>query len=39
MKANHPEIEQRINEDMEIKPEIEEALKAATSEFKQTVTY
>jgi len=39
MKASRPEIEQRINEDKEIKPETEDVLKTATSEFKQTVTF
>ena len=37
--TNHPEIEQRINEDKEIKAETEESLKAAIAEFKQTITY
>ena len=39
MQTNHPELEQRINEDKEIKPEIEEALKATIMEFKQGSTY
>jgi len=32
--TNHPEIEQRINDEKEIKPDIEEVLKAAIREFK-----
>ncbi len=39
MESNHPEIERRINEDLEIKPETEEALQAAIKEFKQGATY
>ncbi len=39
MESNHPEIEKRINEDLEIKPETEEALQAAIKEFKQGATY
>ena len=38
MEANHPELEQKINDDKEIKPEIEEALKAAILEFKEGST-
>jgi len=34
METNHPELEQKINEEKEIKPETEEALKAAILEFK-----
>ncbi|MBA7503644.1 ATP synthase subunit alpha [subsurface metagenome] len=39
METNHPELEQKINEDKEIKPETEEALKAAIEEFKGGTTY
>jgi F-type H+-transporting ATPase subunit alpha len=39
METNHPELEQKINEDKEIKPETEEALKAAIQEFKQSTVY
>ncbi|PIZ27350.1 MAG: F0F1 ATP synthase subunit alpha, partial [Chloroflexi bacterium CG_4_10_14_0_8_um_filter_46_9] len=39
MEANHPELEQKINDDKEIKPETEEALKAAIQEFKEGATY
>jgi len=39
MGTTHPELEKRINEDKEIKPEIEEALKAAIMEFKGGSTY
>jgi len=39
MGTTHPELEQKINEDKEIKPEIEEALKAAIMEFKGGSTY
>ena len=39
MQTSHPELEQRINEDKEMKPEIEEVLKAAITEFKQGSTY
>jgi hypothetical protein len=35
METSHPELEQKINEAMEINPEIEEALKAAIQEFKE----
>lgn len=34
METNHPELEQKINDDKEIKPESEEALKSAIEEFK-----
>jgi len=34
METNHPELEQKINDDKEIKTEIEEALKSAIEEFK-----
>jgi F-type H+-transporting ATPase subunit alpha len=36
METNHPELEQKINDDKEIKPETEEALKAAILEFKES---
>jgi F-type H+-transporting ATPase subunit alpha len=35
MESNHPDIAQRINKDLEIKPDMEESLKAAIKEFKQ----
>ncbi len=35
METNHPELEQKINDDKEIKPETEEALKKAIKEFKK----
>jgi F-type H+/Na+-transporting ATPase subunit alpha len=38
MAANHPEIEGKINKDLELKPETEEALKSAIAEFKQGST-
>ena len=39
MKTSHPEIEQKVNEDNEIKPDTKEALEKAISEFKQGSTY
>jgi F-type H+-transporting ATPase subunit alpha len=39
MGTSHPEIEQKINEDNEIKPETEEVLKTAIGQFKQTVAF
>jgi F-type H+-transporting ATPase subunit alpha len=39
METNHPEINQRIVTDKEIKPETEDALKKAISEFKQSASY
>ena len=39
METNHPELEQKINDDKEIKPETEEALKKAIGEFKKGTTY
>jgi F-type H+-transporting ATPase subunit alpha len=39
MKINHPEIEQKINDDNEIKPDTKEALEKAIAEFKQGSTY
>jgi F-type H+-transporting ATPase subunit alpha len=38
METNHPGLEQHINEDMEMKPETEEALKSAIQEFKEGST-
>jgi F-type H+-transporting ATPase subunit alpha len=38
METNHPEVEQKINDDKEIKPETEEALKAAIKEFKEQLS-
>jgi len=35
MEINHPELEQKVNDDKETKPETEEALKAAIKEFKE----
>ncbi|MGA2670739.1 MAG: F0F1 ATP synthase subunit alpha [Dehalococcoidia bacterium] len=35
METNHPELEQKINDDKETKPETEEALKKAIKEFKE----
>jgi len=39
VQTRHPELEQGIARDKEIKPETEEALKAAIMEFKQGSTY
>ncbi len=39
METNHPKINQRISTDKEIKPETEEMLKSAISEFKKSVAY
>ncbi len=39
METNHPKITQRILTDKEIKPETEEMLKSAISEFKKSVAY
>jgi len=39
MKINHPEIEEKINDDNEIKPDTKEALEKAIAEFKQSSTY
>lgn len=39
MESNYHELEQRINDDMEIEAETEEALKAAILEFKGGTTY
>ena len=38
MGTNHPELEQRINDDKEIKTETEEALKSAILEFRESAT-
>jgi F-type H+-transporting ATPase subunit alpha len=38
METNHPELEQKINDDKEIKTETEEALKAAIKEFKEQLS-
>jgi F-type H+/Na+-transporting ATPase subunit alpha len=39
METNHPELEQKINDDKEIKTETEGALKKAIEEFKKGTTY
>jgi F-type H+-transporting ATPase subunit alpha len=39
MKTSYPDIEQRINEDKEIKPDTEDALRKAISEFNEGSTY
>jgi len=39
METNHPEINQRILTDKEIKPETDETLKSAISEFKKSAAY
>jgi F-type H+-transporting ATPase subunit alpha len=39
METNHPEIEKKINTEYEIKPETENLLKAAITEFKQGSTF
>jgi len=39
METNHPGVAQRIVADKEIKPETEQALKKAISEFKQSASY
>ncbi|MBW2005220.1 MAG: F0F1 ATP synthase subunit alpha [Deltaproteobacteria bacterium] len=39
MKTSHPEIEQKVNQDKEIKPDTKEALEKAISEFKEGTTY
>ena len=38
METSHPELEQKINDDKEIKPETEEALKAAIKAFKEQLS-
>jgi F-type H+-transporting ATPase subunit alpha len=39
MKTSYPDIEQRINEDKEIKPDTEDALRKAVSEFNEGSTF
>jgi F-type H+-transporting ATPase subunit alpha len=39
MASSHPELGQQIEDKKEITPEIEEGLKAAIGEFKQTMPY
>jgi F-type H+/Na+-transporting ATPase subunit alpha len=39
METSHPELEQKINDDKEIKPETEETLKKAIGEFEKGTTY
>jgi len=39
MKTSHPEIEQKVNDDKEIKPDTKEVLEKAMAEFKQGSTY
>ncbi len=39
METNHPEIEKKINTEYEIKPEAENLLKTAITEFKQGSTF
>ena len=39
IETNHPEINKRILTDKEIKPETDEALKSAISEFKKSAAY
>ncbi len=39
MKTSHPEIEEKVNDDKEIKPDTKEALEKAISEFKESSTY
>ena len=39
MKTSHPDIEKKINEDKEIKPDTEDALRKAVSEFSTGTTY
>jgi F-type H+-transporting ATPase subunit alpha len=38
MESSHPDLEQKINDDKEIKPETEEALKAAIKVFKEQLS-
>ena len=35
MQTNHPEVESKINKELELKPETEEIIKKAVTEFKQ----
>lgn len=37
MKTNHPALEQKINDEKEITPELEEAIRAAMKELKETL--
>jgi F-type H+-transporting ATPase subunit alpha len=39
METNHPEIEKKINTEYEIKPETENLLKTAITQFKQGSTF
>jgi len=39
MKTSHPGIEQKVNDDKEIKPDTKEALENAIAEFKKSSTY
>jgi F-type H+-transporting ATPase subunit alpha len=39
METNHPDLEQKLNDDKEIKTETEEALRKAIGEFKKGTTY
>ncbi|MCD6265997.1 MAG: F0F1 ATP synthase subunit alpha [Deltaproteobacteria bacterium] len=39
IKSSHPEIEQKINRDKEIKPDTKEVLEKAIAEFKESSTY
>jgi len=39
MESNHPDIGRDIEEQKQITPEIEEKLKTAIGEFKETVPY
>jgi len=39
IKSSHPEIEQKINQDKEIKPDTKEVLEKAIAEFKESSTY
>ena len=39
IKSSHPEIEQKINQDKEIKPDTKEVLEKAIAEFKGSSTY
>ncbi len=38
MKTNHPDLEQKISEQKEVTPELEEALRAAMKELKTTIS-
>jgi len=39
MKTSHPELEQKINDDKDIKPETKQALDKAIGEFKESTAY